>query len=121
MLLEPEVLAAPGRRSAEGVGVCEAPRGTLFHRYRVDGDGLVSGVDLLIASAQNALAMDRAVLQASARWLDAARITPALLNRVEAAIRAFDPCLSCATHAHGASWVSLRLVGPGGEVIDERG
>ena len=120
-LLDPDVLAPPGKRSPEGVGVCEAPRGTLFHRYRVDGDGLVTGVDLLIASAQNALSMDRAVHQAASRWLDAARITPALLNRVEAAIRAFDPCLSCATHAHGASWVSLRLVGPGGEVIDERG
>jgi NAD-reducing hydrogenase large subunit len=65
--------------------------------------------------------MDRAVHQAASRWLDGARITPPLLNRVEAAIRAFDPCLSCATHAHGESWVSLRLLGPGGEVIDERG
>jgi NAD-reducing hydrogenase large subunit len=119
-LLGQEVLATPGERLHEGVGVCEAPRGTLFHRYRVDDDGLVTGVDLLIASAQNALSMDRAVHQAASRWLDGARITPALLNRVEAAIRAFDPCLSCATHAHGESWVSLRLLGPGGEVIDER-
>jgi NAD-reducing hydrogenase large subunit len=119
-LLGQDVLATPGERLHEGVGVCEAPRGTLFHRYRVDDDGLVTGVDLLIASAQNALSMDRAVHQAASRWLDGARITPALLNRVEAAIRAFDPCLSCATHAHGESWVSLRLLGPGGEVIDER-
>jgi NAD-reducing hydrogenase large subunit len=120
-LLDRDVLSPPGERLREGVGVCEAPRGTLFHRYRVDDDGLVTGVDLLIASAQNALSMDRAVHQAASRWLDGARITPPLLNRVEAAIRAFDPCLSCATHAHGESWVSLRLLGPGGEVIDERG
>jgi NAD-reducing hydrogenase large subunit len=100
------------------VGACEAPRGTLFHRYAVDGDGLVTRADLLVASAQNALSMDRALLQASRRWLEGARITPALTNRVEATLRAFDPCLSCSTHAHGESGVAIRVVGPGGRVLD---
>ena len=118
-LLGREVLALPGSPREEGVGVCEAPRGTLFHRYRVAGDGTVRYADLLVASGQNAVAMGRAVLQAAARWLDGARITPALLNRVESAIRAFDPCLSCSTHAHGSRVVALRLVGPGGRVLDE--
>jgi len=119
VLLDPDVRSPPGERRPEGVGACEAPRGTLFHRYRVDDDGLVTDVDLLIASAQNALSMDRAVFQTASRWLDGARITPALLDRVEATLRAFDPCLSCATHAFGAPWVSLRLVGPSGEIVDE--
>jgi NAD-reducing hydrogenase large subunit len=118
VLLDPAVLTPPGARSAEGVGACEAPRGTLFHRYAVDGDGLVTRAELLVASAQNATSMDRAVLQAASRWLDGGRITPALTTRVEAAIRAFDPCLSCSTHAHGESWVAIRIVGPGGRVVD---
>jgi NAD-reducing hydrogenase large subunit len=117
VILDPAVLTPPGARSAGGVGACEAPRGTLFHSYAVDPDGLVIHADLLVASAQNATSMDRAVLQAASRWLDGARITPALTNRVEAAIRAFDPCLSCATHAHGESWVAIRIVGPGGRVL----
>ncbi|MGA8893598.1 MAG: Ni/Fe hydrogenase subunit alpha [Anaeromyxobacteraceae bacterium] len=118
LVLDPAVLAPAGARSGEGVGACEAPRGTLFHRYAVDGDGLVTRADLLVASAQNALSMDRALLQASRRWLDGARITPALTNRVEATLRAFDPCLSCSTHAHGESWVAIRVVGPGGLALD---
>jgi NAD-reducing hydrogenase large subunit len=118
-LLDTAVLTPAGARSAEGVGACEAPRGTLFHRYAVDGNGLVTRADLLVASGQNALSMDRAVLQAATRWLDGARITPALTNRVEATLRAFDPCLSCSTHAHGESWVAIRVVGPDGRVIDD--
>jgi NAD-reducing hydrogenase large subunit len=118
VLLDPAVLTPPGSRVAGGVGACEAPRGTLFHRYAVDGDGLVTRADLLVASAQNATSMDRAVFQAASHWLEGARITPALTSRVEAAIRAFDPCLSCATHAHGEPWVEIRIVGPGGRVLD---
>jgi NAD-reducing hydrogenase large subunit len=118
VLLDPDVLTPSGARSGAGVGACEAPRGTLFHRYAVDGDGLVTHADLLVASAQNATSMDRAVFQAASRWLDGARITPALTNRVEAAIRAFDPCLSCSTHALGEPWVEIRIVGPRGRVLD---
>jgi NAD-reducing hydrogenase large subunit len=118
-ILSPEVRAPPGRMQEEGVGACEAPRGTLFHRYRCTGDGLVSSADLLIATGQNALAMNRAVRQIARRWLAGERITPGLLNRVEAGIRAFDPCISCSTHALGRRQVALRLVGPGGRVLDE--
>jgi NAD-reducing hydrogenase large subunit len=113
------VLAPPGLPREEGVGTCEAPRGTLFHHYRVDAGGLVTWANLLVPSGQNALAMNRAVKQIAARWLEGRRITGGLQNRVEAGIRAFDPCLSCATHAVGERWVALRLVGPGGEVLDE--
>jgi len=109
-ILGREVLAPPGEPRAEGVGACEAPRGTLFHHYRVDGDGLVSWARLLVATAQNALAMNRAVLQVAERWFDGREITSGILNRVEAAVRAFDPCLSCATHLHGARRVAVRVV-----------
>jgi NAD-reducing hydrogenase large subunit len=118
-ILGREVLASPGEGRPEGVGACEAPRGTLFHRYRVDRDGVVTFADLVVPTGQNAVAMDRAVRQAAERWLGHARIDDALLNRVEAVIRAFDPCLSCATHAVDGRAVALRLVGPRGEVLDE--
>jgi NAD-reducing hydrogenase large subunit len=124
LLAEPEILSREvrspvGRRREEGVGACEAPRGTLFHHYRVGEDGIVSSVDLVVATGQNGLAMDRTVRQIAERWLEGARITPALLNRVEAGVRAFDPCLSCATHSVGQRSVALRLVGPGGRVLDQ--
>ena len=118
-ILERDVLAPPGARRSEGVGACEAPRGTLFHHYRVDDDGLVSWANLLVATGQNALAMNRAVRQIADRFLSGARITEGLLNRVEAGVRAFDPCLSCSTHALGRPSVALRLVGADGHVVDE--
>jgi NAD-reducing hydrogenase large subunit len=120
-LLDREVLAPPGEGRPEGVGACEAPRGTLIHHYRVDADGLVAWANLVVPTAENGRAMERAVLRIADRWLSGARITPALLNRVEAGIRAFDPCLSCSTHAVGERSVALRLVGPGGRVLDEAG
>ena len=118
-ILARDVLAPPGEARAEGVGACEAPRGTLFHRYRVDPDGLVTFVDLVVATGQNARAMNATVRRLAERWLAGTTITPDLLNRVEAGLRAFDPCLSCATHAAGTRWITLRVVGPGGEVLDE--
>ncbi len=101
------------------MGACEAPRGTLFHHYRVDRDGVVTFVNLIVATGQNALAMNRAVRQIAERWLTGERITEDLLNHVEAGVRAFDPCISCAAHTAGATLVTLRLVGPRGKVLDE--
>jgi len=118
-VLDGEVLAPPGTARPEGVGACEAPRGTLFHHYRVDRDGLVTWANFVVATGQNGLAMNRAVRQIAERFLSGVRITEGLLNRVEAGIRAFDPCLSCSTHAFGERRVALRLVGPGGRVLDE--
>lgn len=109
-IFEPELLgenvqAKAGLNHREGVGSCEAPRGTLFHRYQTDGDGLITGADLLIATAQNNRAMNLAVEQTARRFLRPlhANASPAdgVLNRIEAAIRCYDPCLSCSTHALG--------------------
>jgi NAD-reducing hydrogenase large subunit len=83
------------------VGVIEAPRGTLIHHYVVGDDDLVQRCNLIVATTHNNTAMNRAVEQVAREQLAGGAITEGLLNRVEVAIRAYDPCLSCATHALG--------------------
>ena len=85
----------------EGIGVSEAPRGTLMHHYRVDDDGIVQWANLVIATGHNNMAMNRAVLQVARLHVKANALTEPMLNRVEAVIRCYDPCLSCSTHALG--------------------
>jgi NAD-reducing hydrogenase large subunit len=114
-----EVLAYARRSRTVGVGVTEAPRGTLFHRYEVQPGGLLTKVDLLIATGQNNLAMNEAVLQIARHYVDGRRLSEGMLNRVEAGIRAFDPCLSCSTHAFGAMPLRIQLFDAAGEVVDE--
>lgn len=109
--------AGPNRR--EAVGVSEAPRGTLFHHYQIDPDGKLISVNLIIATGQNNLAMNRTVAQLARRHLNGVAITEPLLNRVEAGIRAFDPCLSCSTHALGQMPLRVQLVDVAGRVLSE--
>ena len=104
----------------EGIGVSEAPRGTLFHHYTVDGDGVLKRVNLVIATGQNNLAMNRTVAQIARSVVRGPEIPEPLLNRIEAGIRAFDPCLSCSTHALGAMPLVVRLVSADGRLLDER-
>jgi NAD-reducing hydrogenase large subunit len=101
------------------VGVSEAPRGTLFHEYQVDENGLLQRVNLLIATGQNNLAMNRTVAQIARHFVNGAEISPGMLNRVEAGIRAFDPCLSCSTHAVGQMPLHLQLISPDGTIVNE--
>jgi NAD-reducing hydrogenase large subunit len=96
-----EILAVARRNQAEGVGCAESPRGTLFHHYVTDGDGLLTGVNLLIATGQNNPAMNRSILDVARRHVRGDDLTEEALNRVEGAIRCYDPCLSCSTHAVG--------------------
>jgi NAD-reducing hydrogenase large subunit len=103
-----------------GIGASEAPRGTLFHEYWVNQDGVLQKVDLLIATAQNNLAMNRTIRQLAIRYLDGATITEGLLNRIESGIRCFDPCLSCSTHALGRMPLQVQLVDAAGAVVSER-
>lgn len=84
-----------------GVGCSEAPRGTLFHDYQVTKDGIIKAVNLIIATGNNNLAMNAGVKQTALAFVDSKNITDGALNRVEAVIRCFDPCLSCSTHALG--------------------
>jgi len=111
--------AHAGVNQLESVGVSEAPRGTLFHHYRVDEQGLLQKVNLIIATGQNNLAMNRTVAQIARRYIRGAQIPEGMLNRVEAGIRAFDPCLSCSTHAAGQMPLRLQLVAADGTVIHE--
>jgi NAD-reducing hydrogenase large subunit len=122
-LLRPDVRAKAGLNRLEGIGSCEAPRGTLFHHYQVDENGLVRHVNLLIATSQNNLAMNAAVEQTARHYVSPRSLQEGMLNRVEAAIRCFDPCLSCSTHAVGRMPLVIELRSTRGELLDrlERG
>ncbi len=103
----------------EGVGFSEAPRGTLFHHYWVNTDGVIQKVNMLIATAQNNLAMNRTVRQLAIQYLDGSKITEGMLNRIEAGIRCFDPCLSCSTHLLGKMPLQVQLFDVENNLIDE--
>jgi NAD-reducing hydrogenase large subunit len=111
--------AEAGINRLEGVGVSEAPRGTLFHHYHVDENGLLKKINLIIATGQNALAMNRTVTQIAKKYLHGSALKEPLLNRVEAGIRAFDPCLSCSTHALGQMPLHVELRRTDGTLLQE--
>jgi NAD-reducing hydrogenase large subunit len=111
--------ARAGINRLEGVGCSEAPRGTLFHHYHVNDHGLIQKVNLLIATGQNNLAMNRTVAQIAKKYIKGPKIPEGILNRVEAGVRTFDPCLSCSTHAFGQMPLIVQLVGPDNQVLDE--
>ncbi len=117
-ILSPHVRAHADANAAEGIGVAEAPRGLLIHHYRVDRQGLVEDANLIIATGHNNLAMNRGVFQVAKRFIRDGRLEEGILNRVEAVIRAFDPCLSCSTHALGRMPLAVELVDPAGQVVD---
>jgi NAD-reducing hydrogenase large subunit len=111
--------ADAGVNRLEGVGCSEAPRGTLFHHYRVNEDGLIQKANLVIATGQNNLAMNQTVTQIARKFITGPRIPEGVLNRVEAGIRAFDPCLSCSTHAAGQMPLHVQMVAADGRVVEE--
>lgn len=113
------IRAEAGVNAPEGVGCCEAPRGILFHHYKVTDDGLIRSANLLIATAQNNLAMNRTVTQIAKHYITGRDVPEGLLNRLEAGIRTFDPCLSCSTHAAGRMPLHVELVAPDGAVVAE--
>ena len=120
VLLDPRVRAQAGINARRGVGASEAPRGTLFHDYEVDDHGVITAVNLIIATGQNELAMNRTILDIAREYVDGSTLTDGVLNRVEAGIRAYDPCLSCSTHAMGQMPMVLQLLAPDGDVVCER-
>jgi NAD-reducing hydrogenase large subunit len=112
-------LVTKGERRQEGVGLLEAPRGTLFHHYKVNDDDQVVMANLIVSTTNNNEPMNRAVRGVANDYLSGKpEITEGLLNRVEVAIRAYDPCLSCATHALGRMPLEVKMYGPDGELID---
>jgi NAD-reducing hydrogenase large subunit len=117
--LDTHVRASAGPNNLEGIGVSEAPRGVLIHHYQINPQGLITHANMIIATGHNNLAMNRGVLQVARRFVRGESLSEGMLNRVEAVIRAFDPCLSCSTHALGQMALHVQLVGPDGRVLDE--
>ncbi len=113
-------LVARGDKRYEAVGLIEAPRGTLFHHYRINEDDQVVMANLIVSTTNNNEPMNQAVRRVAMDHLSGAQITEGLLNHVEVAIRAYDPCLSCATHALGAMPLTVELRDHEGELLDER-
>ncbi|MDQ6976226.1 MAG: Ni/Fe hydrogenase subunit alpha [Mariprofundaceae bacterium] len=122
LLLDPEILGTDlvvkGEKREEGIGVIEAPRGTLFHHYKVNEDGTIKKANLIVSTTSNNQAMNESVRSVANEYLDGNEITEGLLNHLEVAIRAYDPCLSCATHALGKMPLQIELIGADGISID---
>jgi NAD-reducing hydrogenase large subunit len=102
----------------EGIGVAEAPRGMLIHHYKVDPQGMIRWANMIIATEQNNIAYNKAVTQVAKKYVKAKQLQEGMLNRVEAVIRAFDPCLSCATHAVGQMPLEVQLIDSEGKMVD---
>ena len=123
LLNDPEIIGTflmsekrPNERE-QGIGVIEAPRGTLFHHYWQDADGLVEKANLIVSTTNNNTAMNESVSQVARTAFDGREVTEGLLNQVEVAIRAYDPCLSCATHALGKMPLVVEAYAPDGSLF----
>lgn len=113
------ICADAGPNCYEGVGVSEAPRGILIHHYKIDENGLITWANLVIATGHNNLSMNHAVLQVARQFIKGDDIKEGFLNRIEAVIRAYDPCLSCATHSVGRIAPTIAIINHKGEIIRE--
>jgi NAD-reducing hydrogenase large subunit len=119
--LQNEDLTVQGKKQLEGVGVIEAPRGTLFHHYKIDDQDLITMANLIVSTTNNNEPMNQAVNKTAHTFMDGNQnISEPMMNAVEVAIRAYDPCLSCATHALGQMPLEVNLLGPDGKLIDQK-
>jgi len=85
----------------------------------VDDNGLIERMNLIIATGQNDLAMNQTILDIAREFVDGPELTDGVLNRIEAGVRAYDPCLSCSTHAIGQMPMKVQLIAPDGEMLHE--
>ena len=123
LLNDPDIvsgeLVIKGQKVNEGVGVIEAPRGTLFHHYEINGKDQIAMANLIVSTTNNNQPMNNAVEQVAKHWMSGqAEITEPMMNAVEVSIRAYDPCLSCATHAFGQMPLEISLYNANNELID---
>lgn len=122
LLQDPDIAGgervSSGSMQSRGIGVIEAPRGSLFHHYEIDEQGIVTKANLIVSTTNNNQAMNESIRQVASHYLDGNTLTEPLLNQVEVAIRAYDPCLSCATHAMGKMPLEVNLVNDKEEVVD---
>lgn len=117
-ILSTDILNTRKNYTGHGVGVLEAPRGTLIHEYTADENGKLLKVNLIVSTGHNNWAMTNAVDSVAKTYVKGPNIHEGMLNRVEAAIRAYDPCLSCSTHAVGQMPIQLDIVDAGGTLIN---
>ena len=123
LLNDPDILEGElvrkGNKTIEGVGLIEAPRGTLFHHYRINKHDQIEMANLIVSTTNNNTPMNMAVEQVAKSQMNGReKITEGMMNAVETAIRAYDPCLSCATHALGKMPLEITLYNSDEEVID---
>ena len=124
LLLDPDILGddlvVKGKKGNEGVGVIEAPRGTLFHHYKIGKDDLIEMANLIVSTTNNNTPMNLAVESVAKQYMNGeTQITEGMMNAVEVGIRAYDPCLSCATHALGQMPLEFSIVGSDGNLINK--
>ena len=117
-ILSTEIRAEAGINEREGIGVHEAPRGTLFHRYVVDRNGLIEKAEFIVSTGHNNLAMNATVREIARAYIRGGEVKEGILNRIEGGIRAYDPCLSCSVHAVGQMPLLLEIVGPDGDLVE---
>lgn len=118
-ILDTHVRADAAVNALDGIGIIEAPRGLLVHHYKVNEEGAIVWANLIVATGHNNLAMNRGVLQVARHFVHGEEIPEGMLNRVEAVIRAYDPCLSCSTHAAGKIALEVELRSAEGVLLDE--
>ncbi len=118
-ILDDWVRAEAGVNRLHGVGMVEAPRGTLIHDYHVDRNGIITDVNLIVSTGHNNLAINRTITNIAKRYVRGSDVSEGMLNRVEHGIRVYDPCLSCSTHAVGKMPLQLQLVSAAGSVVRE--
>ncbi len=114
-----DLVAEMGDKRREGIGVIEAPRGTLFHHYRINEEGLITKANLIVSTTGNNQAMNESVRSVANEYLDGREISEGLLNHLEVAVRAYDPCLSCATHALGKMPLQVDLLDANGALVSK--
>ena len=122
LLLDDDLLSddllVKGELRARGIGALEAPRGSLFHHYEINDDGLVEKANLIVSTTNNNQAMNESIRQVANHYLDGRQLSEPLLNQIEVAIRAYDPCLSCATHALGKMPLEVQLFDSEGKLLN---
>jgi len=118
-ILDPHIRNIPTAIPEEGVGVVEAPRGTLYHHYKTDEKGRLTAVNLIVATVNNAAAISMSIEKAAKNLIKKGKVNDGLLNMVEMAFRAYDPCLACATHSlPGETPLIVRIRDHRGEIIE---
>jgi F420-non-reducing hydrogenase large subunit len=117
-ILSPDIVNLPTKTPKKGVGVVEAPRGTLIHHYETDDRGILTKVNLIVATQNNSAAINMSVEKAAKSLIKDGEVPDGILNMIEMGFRAYDPCHACATHSlPGGMPLEVSVYGPQGELV----